>query len=185
MSLKQRKEELNILLEKQRILEKKINENQETNRNIENNLYYAMDYYINEIYDNMKIDCRDFYNKCMRSYSFKESYQNIINNEREKNMKRLQHIYGHRNQQFLPRIEELFQKINGNHRQNFPKDSISVKELREFGTLLNDHETNQLIQETIEQQLTEENLPVDFKLMKTFSKIIKQQQHVIQSIFTP
>jgi len=181
MSLSQKKEELNVLLEKQRILEKEINETKEKNKNIENNLYYAMDYYINEIYDNMKIDCSDFYNKCKRSYSFKESYQNITRNEREKNMKHLQHIHGHRNQ-FYSRIEELFQKINGNDKRNYPKNSIFVKELKEFGKLLNHHETNQLIQKTIEQQLKEESLPLDFKLMKTFSLIIKKQQELIQNI---
>jgi len=68
---------------------------------------------------------------------------------------------------------QLYQLFNGDN----SKQPVKIKYLREFGNLLHNEKLTNAINETIKEQL-----PSEFKVLKTLSEIIKQQQELINHL---
>ena len=160
MSFIQKKEELSRLIEQQNKLEREIKEKEEKDKKMENNLHYAMDSYINEIYENTLINTYDFqHNYCGLSHI-------ALNDIKIKNpldWNNIQRRYHELNRMFDTR--------------NSRNPNVEIKYLREFGNLLNNEKLTNAINETIKEQL-----PSEFKVLKTLSEIIKHQQELINHL---
>ena len=155
-----KKEELNKLIEQQKILELDIEEIEEKNRKLNSkNLCEHIDVYFNEFYGKQLIDVKKFF-----AHGKYNRYLNEIK------------VFD----------VELCNSLSSNRWKNemgIIKPGVPIKYLYELKKLINDKHLSNEIDKMINEQVSPE-----FKLLRVFSEIIKQQQkdinNLVSSIFT-
>ena len=159
--LYKKKEELNKLIEQQKILELDIEETEEKNRKLNSeNLCEHIDVYFNEFYGKQLIDVKKFFAN--------GKYNRYLNEIRVFDVK----LY-----------HSLLSNRWMNDEMKIIKSGVPIKYLYELKKLINDKQLSNEIDKMIDEQVSPE-----FKLLRVFTEIIKQQQkdinNLVSSIFT-